>query len=86
MDAAVTFFDAYLNAGQKVLIHCNQGASRSPSIAMLYLATHTNRLARASFEQDFVTFREVDPLFSPAGGVMGSLRGRRRAFPETGGE
>src|SRR5665213_780957 len=76
MDTAVAFIHEHLKAGQRVLIHCNQGMSRSPSIAMLYLATHTDRLPRGSFEQDFAAFREIYPPVSPAAGVLGFLRSR----------
>jgi predicted protein tyrosine phosphatase len=76
MDAAVTFIHEHLSAGRRVLVHCNQGLSRSPAIAMLYLGTHTDRLSRGSFEQALTSFREVYPPFAPAGGVLGFLRGR----------
>ncbi len=76
MDTSVAFIHERLNAGQRVLVHCNQGLSRSPSIAMLYLGTHTERLPRNSFEQAFTTFREIYPPFSPAAGVLGFLRRR----------
>src|ERR1035437_3624457 len=36
MDVAVTFIHEHLSAGRRVLVHCNQGLSRSPAIAMLY--------------------------------------------------
>lgn len=41
MDAAVEFIHSQLAGGQRVLVHCNQGLSRSPGIAILYLATHS---------------------------------------------
>ena len=76
MDAAVMFIHEHLNAGRRVLVHCNQGLSRSPAIAMLYLGTHTDRLSRGSFEQAFTSFRKVYPPFAPALGVLGFLRER----------
>lgn len=76
MDAAVRFIHAELSAGQRVLVHCNQGLSRSPGIAMLYLATHTDRVSRESFELAVASFRAIYPPFAPAPGVAGWLRQR----------
>jgi len=81
MDASVEFVHEHLGIGQQVLVHCNQGMSRSPSIAMLYLGTHTERLSKSSFEQAFIAFREMYPPFSPAGGVLGFLRRRWMSWP-----
>lgn len=41
MDAALLFIEASLRGGRRVLVHCNQGHSRAPSIALLYLRAHT---------------------------------------------
>jgi hypothetical protein len=76
MEASVAFIHACLAAQQRVLVHCNQGLSRSPSIAMLYLATYTERLPKASFEEATRLFIQMYPLFAPAGGVYGFLRNR----------
>jgi predicted protein tyrosine phosphatase len=86
MDSSVIFIHEHLKAGQRVLVHCNQGMSRSPSIAMLYLATHTERLSRDSFEQAFTSFREMYPPFSPAGGVLGFLRKRWKLWSRSNDE
>lgn len=37
-EKAFDFLDEYTANGKKVLIHCNEGLSRSPTLAMLYLA------------------------------------------------
>jgi len=37
INSALTFINFYLSFGKKVLVHCNVGGSRSPSIAMLYM-------------------------------------------------
>lgn len=76
MEAAVKFIHSELSGGQRVLVHCNQGLSRSPGIAMLFLASHTNRLSRSSFELALTAFREIYPPFSPAPGISGWLRRR----------
>jgi hypothetical protein len=76
MDAAVAGIHESLSRNQLVLVHCNQGQSRSPGIAMLYLGTHTEFLPRSSFDLAFETFRMKYPPFAPAGGVLGFLRNR----------
>ena len=81
MDAAVAFIDEHLRAGQRVLVHCNQGLSRSPAIAMLYLGSYTERLSRTSFDQALTAFQEIYPPFSPAAGVLGFLRRRWTLWP-----
>jgi hypothetical protein len=76
MDAAVEFIHSQLAGGHRVLVHCNQGLSRSPGIAMLFLATHTDRVPRESFELAVGSFRVIYPPFSPAAGIAGWLRQR----------
>jgi hypothetical protein len=76
MDAAVDEIHRALGAGQKVLVHCNQGQSRSPTIAMLYLGMRTEVLPRSSFEAARAAFTALYPLFSPAGGTLGFLQRR----------
>jgi hypothetical protein len=76
MDAAIEFIHSQLAGDQRVLVHCNQGLSRSPGIAMLFLATHTDRVSRESFELAIASFRAIYPPFSPAAGIAGWLRQR----------
>lgn len=76
MDAAARFIDEQLKANRKVLVHCNQGLSRSPGIAMLYLAMYTDRFSGCSFERALRKFGEMYPAFSPAQGILGFLQRR----------
>lgn len=76
METSIAFIHASLATERRVLVHCNQGLSRSPAIAMLYLATHTERLPKASFEQAIRLFLQMYPPFAPAGGVYGFLQSR----------
>lgn len=46
IDAALDEIDTALDDGFEVLVHCNQGESRAPSIALLYLLSQ----GRAEFE------------------------------------
>jgi hypothetical protein len=74
MDAALSFIEASLHADRPVLVHCNQGHSRAPSIALLYLRAHTARFASTEFESAEHGFREIYPAYRPAAGVQGFLR------------
>lgn len=68
MDAAIDAIHANIGA-LKVLVHCNQGASRSPIIALLYLAKFTNEFDDMTYEQAVQKFRQMYPEFMPANGV-----------------
>lgn len=68
IDAAIAAI--HENIGNaKVLIHCNQGMSRSPTIALLYMAKHGSVFTGDTFEQARVKFLERYPLYNPAKGV-----------------
>lgn len=54
----------------KVLVHCNQGLSRSPTIAFLYLAKHTDRYRLMDFSSAVDEFRRIYPAYAPAVGVF----------------
>lgn len=65
LDEAVNFIDLQLTAGKLVLVHCNQGQSRGPSLAMIFMRRRTSRLS-AEFSEALKQFEAVYPLFSPA--------------------
>jgi hypothetical protein len=56
-----------------VLVHCNQGESRSLGIGLLYLATHTEQLPRATLVDAEAAYRSIYPPYNPAGGMRGFL-------------
>ena len=72
IDAALDFIKNGLNGSRKILVHCNKGESRSPSIGMLYLAIYTDKLSKefAVAEQGF---RQIYPLYNPSLGIRGFL-------------
>jgi predicted protein tyrosine phosphatase len=72
IDEALQFIDEQLGDGQKVLVHCNQGMSRSPGIALLYLA-QKGEIASESFQQAWKEFKEIYLQCSMAGGMRGFL-------------
>lgn len=65
IDEAVKFARDHLAQGQKVLIHCNQGRSRSPTIAMLVLAPELPE----TFVAAKIAFRRIYPPHDPARGI-----------------
>lgn len=60
------------NIGErKVLVHCNQGLSRSPSIALLYLRKHDPGYANLDHAEGVELFKETHPAYKPSGGMAG---------------
>jgi hypothetical protein len=73
IDAALNFIHEGLDADRHILVHCNQGSSRSPGIGLLYLATHTDRLPTSSYQEAEAAFHTLYPSYNPAGGIRGFL-------------
>jgi predicted protein tyrosine phosphatase len=55
----------HFGENNKVLIHCNQGRSRSPSIAMMYLASELPK----NFEEAQQAFLAMYPDYAPSEGM-----------------
>jgi hypothetical protein len=68
IDVAQDDIQAELGKGNKVLIHCNKGGSRAPTIAMLYLAKH-GPLAGMMSHEVVEEFTKLYPAYAPAGGM-----------------
>lgn len=58
----------------KILLHCNQGQSRSPGIALLYLLKYTNLLVQKDMAAAIAAFRAIYPPFTPARGMAEFIR------------
>ena len=58
----------------KVLVHCNKGESRAPTIALLYLALHTDRFDDCDYAAAAARFSESYPAYRPAAGMAGFAR------------
>ena len=71
IDKAIEFIHEKLAEGLKVLVHCNQGESRSPGIAFLYLLQYTDVLPKALLEGALARFKQIYPAFYPSGGISG---------------
>lgn len=72
MNAAVDAIHQNISKS-KVLVHCNQGMSRSPTIALLYLLKHTEELSFESLSDVLERFRVLYPAYNPAGGMAGFI-------------
>lgn len=53
----------------KILLHCNQGQSRSPGIALLYLLKHTDVLGQKDMAAAIIASRAIYPPYAPARGM-----------------
>lgn len=74
MKSALTFNEKYI-VRQKILIHCNQGLSRSPSIELLYLA-HEDHIANDSYSNAVNDFRKLFSVFNPGLGIALYMKNR----------
>lgn len=54
--------------GRKILIHCNRGESRAPSLALLYLTKRRNLIPDDSFDAARNSFKKIYPLYNPGRG------------------
>ena len=64
---SVEFIDEHIN-NMKVLIHCNFGMSRSPSIALLYMAKK-GYINNTSFKSALLDFINIYKEYSPGIGM-----------------
>jgi len=74
IDAALDFIDEALSKDLKVLVHCDRGESRSPSIALLYMAARLGELPTDSLEAAEEKFRVIYPHYNPQPGIREHLR------------
>ena len=73
IDSALEFIHTGLQRPAKVLVHCNQGESRSPSIGLLYLARYTALLPTTTLEDAERQYRQLYPEYNPNTGIRGFL-------------
>lgn len=74
IDEALEFIHEHLSEGRRVLVHCNQGHSRSPGIGLLYLAKFTNVLPLDNLAEAEQAFRAIYPPYNPAAGIWGFVQ------------
>jgi hypothetical protein len=73
IDKAIAEIDRRIGTS-KVLVHCNEGLSRSPTIALLYLAKFVNRFHGMDAEAAMQGFRRIYPPYAPKQGMADYVR------------
>lgn len=68
-DSALSFMDRYFLT-HKVLIHCNKGNSRAPSLALLYLSKCIQVINSESYATAAKDFRTKFPGYQPGRGIQ----------------
>jgi protein-tyrosine phosphatase len=63
------FAREHYNRGENLLIHCNQGFSRAPSLAMLFLAKELGVISSESYAAAVEEFKPLYPAFAPGKGI-----------------
>ena len=71
---ALTAIHAALADDRKVLVHCNQGHSRSPTIALLYLSKWTDTFKGKDYDEGVEAFKVIYPDYAPAKGMADYAR------------
>lgn len=72
IEKAISFIKTHIQE-RSVLIHCNQGKSRSPSIGMAYLA-HQGIIPNASFPEAEQAFIKIYDKYEPGLGIRSYLQ------------
>jgi len=78
IERAVTFIEVHRAIGRKVLVHCNQGGSRAPSIGLLYLARNVYRHHEP--EAALAHFQVIYPQYLPAQGMRDFVQQNWRRY------
>lgn len=68
IDLALEFIGDELNKGKKVIIACNQGESRSASLALLYLVKH-GLIEGDTLEDVEAEYLRLYPRYNPGAGM-----------------
>lgn len=68
-EAFLDFTARHWKGGSRLLIHCNRGRSRSPSLALLSLAKSLEVIAAGSYAQACRDFLEIYPRYAPGEGM-----------------
>lgn len=66
----MSFARSKYDSGVSLLIHCNQGESRAPSLALLLLAKHIGTLPNSSYENARFAFQHLYPTYQPGAGIQ----------------
>jgi len=81
INKAIEFIDDAIESGKPVLIHCNQGMSRSAGIGLIYLA-HIGLFKDMTFEAVEKNYMTIYPPYNPARGMREFVRLNWEQFRE----
>lgn len=73
VDAALMDIHQHITSS-KILVHCNQGMSRSPTIALLYLLKHSDIFSGQDHQTSVQRFQTIYPPYAPAQGMADYVR------------
>jgi hypothetical protein len=73
IDPALDFLAQAYSNGRQLFIHCNQGESRGPSIALLFLAHRLHVIPNDTLDVSEEAFRVRYPLYNPGTGIRGHM-------------
>ncbi len=65
---AMNFIDKHID-DWKILVHCNHGVSRAPTIALLWLAKRAKKISDVSYAQARKGFEVFYPDYAPCRGM-----------------
>jgi Dual specificity phosphatase, catalytic domain len=74
VDAGLNFITDRMAEGDPVLVHCQLGISRSPSVAMLWLYEHG--FLDDDFDVAVIQFKRLYPDWTPGHGIWTYLKNR----------
>lgn len=57
----------FIDSNKPILVHCDQGKSRSATLGLLYLAKRARSISNASFEAARDDFCKLYPAYKPGG-------------------
>ncbi len=69
MNKAIDFINENIKTST-ILVHCNQGISRSPTIAFLYLSKYTDTFNNLSLNDAILEFKKLYPFYNPKNGMI----------------
>jgi len=78
LSSTMKFIDKSFEENKKVFIHCNQGLSRAPSIAFMYLVSR-GLMKEDTFESNLNYFYELYPDYKPADAIFENIK-RKHPF------
>jgi hypothetical protein len=66
----LVFAAEHYDRGASILIHCNQGESRAPTLALLFLAKHLRTIPAGSLYAAQAEFAPLCPEYQPGKGIQ----------------